>query len=318
MRVAREITMLEHLPVMLNEVIQGLDIKPDGFYVDATFGRGGHSSAILSQLSSQGRLLVMDKDPDAIEHAALLYSTDHRVIIRQESFKNADKICAALKVLGKVDGFLMDLGVSSPQLDNQGRGFSFNHEGPLDMRMDPTQGISAKEWLSLAKEAEIAEVLKTYGEERYHKKIANAIVTARDIAPILSTTQLAQIIAKAHPAWEKFKHPATRSFQAIRIFINDELGALTTCLNNILEILAPKGRLAVLSFHSLEDRMVKQFIQNAVRGDDYPRGLPILYSDLNPKLKWVVRKQKATDAEVFDNRRARSATLRIAEKLETR
>lgn len=318
MRVAREITMLEHLPVMLNEVIQGLDIKPDGFYVDATFGRGGHSSAILSQLSSLGRLLVMDKDPDAIEHAALLYSTDPRVIIRQESFKNADKICAALKVLGKVDGFLMDLGVSSPQLDNQGRGFSFNHEGPLDMRMDPNQGISAKEWLSLAKEAEIAEVLKTYGEERYHKKIANAIVTARDIAPILSTTQLAQIIAKAHPAWEKFKHPATRSFQAIRIFINDELGALTTCLNNILEILAPKGRLAVISFHSLEDRMVKQFIQNAVRGDDYPRELPILYSDLNPKLKWVVRKQKATDAEIFDNRRARSATLRIAEKLETR
>jgi 16S rRNA (cytosine1402-N4)-methyltransferase len=308
-------SLVSHQAIMVTEVLTGLKVQPEGVYVDATFGRGGHTKAILSALGPNGRLLVMDRDPVAVEVAQALAEGDSRVSVRHSPFSKLYAFCQDRGVVGKVNGVLLDLGVSSPQLDTADRGFSFRLDGPLDMRMDPTAGVSATEWINQADEQDISEVLKMYGEERFHRRMAVAIVAARALRPIKTTLELANIVSKANPAWEKHKHPATRAFQAIRLFVNNELGELSQCLEQILSVLAPKGRLVVLSFHSLEDRIVKQFIQKHERGDEHPRGLPIPFKDLNQRLKRVGNKTKPSDAEVQDNPRARSAVLRIAERL---
>ncbi len=303
-----------HEPVLLQEVLEGLNIQPDGIYIDATFGRGGHSLKILEKLNSAGRLLVMDRDPEAIQIAKAYSIQDARLIPKQDSFGTVYAFCQEQNVVGKVNGILLDLGVSSPQLDMAIRGFSFRADGPLDMRMDPSSGISAAEWLNKAEESEIANVLKIYGEERFSKRIARAIITARGISPITTTLQLADIVSKANPAWEKFKHPATRSFQAIRIYINNELEELAQGLEATLAVLAVGGRLAVISFHSLEDRQVKRFIQKHEKGDEHPKGLPIFANQMNQQYRRIGRQIKPSIAEVQKNKRARSAILRLAEK----
>jgi 16S rRNA (cytosine1402-N4)-methyltransferase len=304
-----------HHPVMLEEVVAALRIDADGVYVDATFGRGGHSAAILQRLGVGGRLIAIDKDPWAVEVARERSARDRRFSIFQGSFAMLEYFAEAEAVLGKVNGVLLDLGVSSPQLDSAERGFSFLREGPLDMRMDTLHGESAAEWLDRAAEVDIARVLKMYGEERYAKRIARAIVKARQSAPIKTTTQLAEIVAAANPAWERDKHPATRSFQAIRIHINRELEDLQLGLPQALRVLAPGGRLAVISFHSLEDRIVKRFMRDAARGDDLPPDLPVPASELKPTLRRVGKPVYPAESEVDANPRARSAVLRVAEKL---
>ena len=303
-----------HIPVMLNAVVEGLNIHPEGIYIDATFGRGGHARAILEKLNQNGRLLVLDRDPEAISEANALALKNQHLSVRQGSFKNLYTWCEAEDLIGKVNGILFDLGVSSPQLDAASRGFSFKNDGPLDMRMDPSTGISAADWLNSAEETVISTVLQKFGEERFHRRIARAIIAARNTAPITTTRQLAEIVSKANPAWEKIKHPATRSFQAIRIFINNELEEITLGLEQALEILANGGRLAVISFHSLEDRLVKRFIQKHEKGDEHPIGLPILASQMNQRLRRLGRSIKPMDAEIAKNKRARSAILRLAEK----
>lgn len=305
----------EHRPVLLDESVQALNIKADGVYVDATFGRGGHSAAVLAQLSADGRLLGIDKDPQAIATAHARFAADERFSIHQGSFAELADIAAAAGVAGQVDGVLMDLGVSSPQLDDASRGFSFLRDGPLDMRMNPDQGLSAAEWLAKAKAGDIARVLKEYGEERFAKRIAGAIVAAREEAPIETTARLAEVVKAANPKWEKDKHPATRAFQGIRIFINRELDDLDDCLARVIDVLAPGGRLAVISFHSLEDRKVKRFMRDQARGDDFPAGLPVTQDQLNPKLKVIGKAIYAGAEELKVNPRARSAVLRVAEKV---
>lgn len=306
---------LEHSPVLLNEVLEALAIRPDGIYLDGTFGRGGHSAAILAQLNENGRLLAVDKDPQAIEVAQQRFGTDSRFSIVRGSFTMLEEEVEQRGWKGKVDGILLDLGVSSPQLDDAQRGFSFRHDGPLDMRMDPENGMSAAEWLNSAKEGEIARVLKEYGEERFAKRIARAIVEQREQQPITTTARLAKIVADANPKWEKDKNPATRSFQAIRIFINSELDELEQALNQSVEMLAPGGRLAVISFHSLEDRRVKRFIRDEARGGDFPPDLPVTDSQLNRRLRAVGKDVRAGKDELMANPRARSAVLRVAERL---
>lgn len=248
----------EHKPVLLDEAITGLAIKPEGRYIDGTFGRGGHSRAILEKLTTQGRLLAIDKDPAAIEKAQQEFTNDERFILRQGSFAMLGDRVKELGWTGQVDGILLDLGVSSPQLDTPERGFSFLHDGPLDMRMDPQQGISAADWLASAKEQEIVMVLKEYGEERFARRIARAIINTRDESPIRTTRQLASLIAAANPKHEKGKDPATRSFQAIRIFINQELDDIKTCLSQVVDVLKPGGRLVVISFHSRMKRFTRR------------------------------------------------------------
>ena len=305
----------QHLPVLLNEAVQALNIRKDGYYVDATFGRGGHSQAILEQLGETGRLLAFDKDPQAIAEAKSRFADDERFSIRQDSFAMMNTHIAELGWTGKIDGILLDLGVSSPQLDDAQRGFSFSQEGPLDMRMNPGQGQSAAEWLSVADDKEIASILKEYGEERFAKRIARAIVKARDEKPITTTKELSAIVAEANPAWERGKDPATRSFQAIRIFINRELDDLADCLTKVIDVLKPGGRLVVISFHSLEDRQVKRFMREMVKGDDFPPDLPVMQSQLNPKMKKIGKAVRAGEEELNHNPRARSAIMRVAEKL---
>ena len=292
----------------------GLAIKTDGTYVDGTFGRGGHSAAILQRLE-HGHLLALDKDPEAIATAQRLFADDQRITIRQQSFAHMAEAVTEQSWLGKVDGILLDLGVSSPQLDDPQRGFSFQQEGPLDMRMDPHKGRSAAQWLAQAEEREIAQVLKEYGEERFAKRIARAIVTARAESPIDTTRRLAAIVAAANPKWEQGKDPATRSFQAIRIFINQELDDLRQCLEQVLDILKPGGRLVVISFHSLEDRIIKRFIREQSRGDRFPPDLPVTHMQLQPRMLAVGKAIRATDEEITRNPRARSAVMRVAEKL---
>ncbi len=305
----------EHTSVLLEESLTALDIKPAGTYVDATFGRGGHTAAILQRLDSDAKLLVIDKDPQAIEVAQALAVTDSRVEVCVGSFKNLHSYCENANVVGKVDGILFDLGVSSPQLDQADRGFSFLRDGKLDMRMDPTTGISVAEWLASADAEDIANVLYTLGEERFSRRIARAIVETREQQAITTTTQLANIIATAVPKKEKHKHPATRSFQALRIFINAELDEITVALEQALQVLAPNGRLVVISFHSLEDRIVKQFINKHAKGDDFPAKLPVTQAQLNPKLRKLGKAIKPSAEEINNNVRARSAVLRVAEKL---
>ncbi len=306
----------EHISVLLDEAIAELAIKPNGRYIDGTFGRGGHSRAILEQLGTEGRLLAMDKDPAAIEKAETDFTSDNRFALRQGSFAMLEERVKELGWMGQVDGILLDLGVSSPQLDVAERGFSFLHDGPLDMRMDPHHGISAADWLATAKEQEITQVLKEYGEERFAKRIARAIVKQRDESPIRTTKQLAAIVAAANPKHEKGKDPSTRSFQAIRIFINQELEDIKTCLSQVVDVLKPGGRLVVISFHSLEDRIIKRFIREQVKGDDYPPDLPVTHVQLNPKMKAVGKAVRASDKELERNPRARSAVMRVAERLQ--
>ncbi len=305
-----------HLPVLLQEAVDALKIEQHGIYIDGTFGRGGHSRAILSKLGDKGSLLAFDKDPAAIAAATEIVNQDKRFSIVRGSFSSMDTEVIKRGWKGEVDGILLDLGVSSPQLDQASRGFSFREDGPLDMRMDPEQGISAAQWIDKAREKEIATILKEYGEERYAKRIAAAIVRKRVEHPIETTAQLAQIVSEAHPRWERDKHPATRSFQAIRIYINRELDDLDDVLADVIPLLKKQGRLVVISFHSLEDRRVKQFIRDQSQGDDYPPDLPIMIHQLKVKaLKPVGKAVRASKAELELNPRSRSAVMRVAEKI---
>jgi len=304
-----------HRPVLLDQVLDALKIKSDGLYIDGTFGRGGHTAALLDRLGVQGQLLAFDKDPDALECAADRFRGEPRLIMRHGSFGNLGTVVSELGWQGKVDGILLDLGVSSPQLDDAERGFSFLNEGPLDMRMNPQEGISAGEWLAGASERDIADVLWRYGEERCSRRIARTIVATRGDSPITTTSGLARLIAAAVPGRDFKKHPATRSFQAIRIFINHELEDLQSVLPQVVEALAPGGRLAVISFHSLEDRIVKRFIRDQYRGPQLPPDLPVMPAEYMPRLKPVGKQIRADRIEVQINPRARSAVLRVAERL---
>lgn len=305
-----------HISVLLNEAIEALNIKSDGLYIDGTFGRGGHSAAILQRLSNQGRLIVIDKDPAAIAVAYAHYGKDPRVSIVHQGFGHIHSIADDLAISGKVDGILLDLGVSSPQLDEAERGFSFMREGPLDMRMDTTSGESVAEFLTHADEKELADIIWRYGEEKFSRKIARAIVETRDTQPIITTLDLAQLIERSIPKVDKFKHPATRTFQALRIYINRELEELEQALAASDQVLKVGGRLVVISFHSLEDRIVKQFMQAQTSPPNLPRGLPIRQSEINSlqKMRWCIKMQRASENEIAQNVRARSAILRVTEK----
>ena len=307
-------TMTEHETVLLQEAVAALVVNKSGCYVDATFGRGGHSRKIIETLDERAQLLAIDKDVAAIDRAKHEFSSDTRFKIAHGSFADVKEHLSTFGI-SKVDGVLADLGVSSPQLDDATRGFSFMNEGPLDMRMDTTKGQTAAEWIATNDEAEIAKVLREYGEEKFSKRIARAIKEESNVAPLATTLALAKVVSDANPSWEKHKHPATRSFQAIRIFINKELADLETFLSHVLAVLKPGGRLAIISFHSLEDRIVKRFIQKQVNGDDFPIDLPITTAKLNKKLKKVGKLITPTEAELEVNPRARSGRLRIAEKL---
>ena len=304
----------EHTSVLLDEVVRGLDVKKGGTYVDATFGRGGHSRAILERLGIGGRLIALDRDPDAIAAAAAI--DDPRFSIRHARFGALREVLASDDIAG-IDGLLLDLGVSSPQIDRAERGFSFRNDGPLDMRMDTTRGMTAAEWLNEADEREIAEVIDEYGEERFAKRIARSIVAARAEQPISTTRQLGVLVAKAVGTREPGKDPATRTFQALRIHVNQELEELEHVLVDALRWLAPGARLAVISFHSLEDRIVKRFMADAERPGEHPdlARLPIRARDLPPPiLLRIGRAIKPSSDEVARNPRARSAVLRIAER----
>jgi len=305
----------QHETVLQEPAVSALLGAPSGVYVDCTFGRGGHSQRILQSLSANGRLIAFDKDPQAVRVARERFAEDGRFAIVQSSFAQLQEVMRADGLEGRVSGILLDLGVSSPQLDDAHRGFSFTHDGPLDMRMNPDEGQSAAQWLASATEQQIADVIYRYGEERFSRRMARAIVEQRQVAPITGTLQLAEIIKHANPAWEKHKHPATRAFQAIRIYINHELDDLQRVLGQALDMLQEGGRLVVISFHSLEDRIVKQFINEQAKGDDYPAGVPIQFADLNPRLKKIGKPVKADAQEVAANPRSRSAIMRVAEKL---
>ncbi|MCL2898907.1 16S rRNA (cytosine(1402)-N(4))-methyltransferase RsmH [Brenneria tiliae] len=306
----------KHTTVLLDEAVNGLNIRSNGTYIDGTFGRGGHSRLILSQLGPEGRLLAIDRDPLAIEAAGAI--DDPRFSIIHGPFSALADYMAERDLTGRIDGVLLDLGVSSPQLDDPERGFSFMRDGPLDMRMDPTRGLSAAEWLLKAEAEDIAWVLKTFGEERFAKRIARAIVERNRTEPLTRTKELAELIAAASPIREKHKHPATRSFQAIRIYINSELEEIEQALNGALSVLAPHGRLSVISFHSLEDRIVKRFIRHQSRGPQVPAGMPLTEEQLRSQggqtLK-PVGKMMPSAEEVAANPRARSSVLRFAERL---
>ncbi|MDO8861388.1 16S rRNA (cytosine(1402)-N(4))-methyltransferase RsmH [Haliea sp. E1-2-M8] len=303
-----------HQTVLLREAVDALVTTTAGTYVDGTFGRGGHSRALLQRLSEQGRLLGVDKDPAAAAAAAQLAAEDPRFTFFHGSFALLPEQLRQ-QGIGAVDGILLDLGVSSPQLDDSARGFSFLHDGPLDMRMDTSRGETAAEWLARAGAAEIAAVLKEYGEERFAKRIAGAIVEARAEAPITTTGRLAKIVSEANPRWEKHKNPATRSFQGIRIYINRELDDLVELLAQALTLLQVGGRLVVISFHSLEDRLVKRYMRDMARGDAVPAGVPVLDSALNRRMRLLGKALRASAEEVAANPRARSAIMRVAEKI---
>lgn len=302
---------LTHVPVLLEEALDALKVRADGVYLDGTYGRGGHAGRLLAQLGPDGRLLLMDRDPDAIADARTRFAADPRVRIRRASFAD---LAAWDAVRDGLDGVLLDLGVSSPQLDEAARGFSFQADGPLDMRMDPGQGESVAEWLAGAGEREIADVLWRYGEERRSRRIARAIVAARDVAPIATTGGLAELVARTVGRPERNKHPATRAFQALRIFINDELGALDAGLAAALEHLRPGGRLVVISFHSLEDRAVKRFIRRHEGRAPGGRGVPVQVV-APARLRAIGKARFAERAELARNPRARSAVMRVAERL---
>ncbi|MBI6852109.1 16S rRNA (cytosine(1402)-N(4))-methyltransferase RsmH [Pseudomonas lijiangensis] len=306
-----------HITVLLEEAVEALAVRADGCYLDGTFGRGGHSRLILQHLGPDGRLLGFDKDPQAIATGQALAAEDGRFVIVQRSFAELGSEAQERGLAGKVSGILLDLGVSSPQLDDPERGFSFMNDGPLDMRMDPTRGVSAAEFIATAPAEEIARVFKEYGEERFAKRMANAVVQRREIQPFERTADLAEVLKVANPAWEKGKNPATRAFQGLRIHVNNELGDLEAGLEAALDALEVGGRLVVISFHSLEDRIVKLFMRKLVKGeaDNMPRNLPIQYKAFEPKIKLIGKAQFASDEETRANPRSRSAVMRVAEKL---
>ncbi|MEH6580407.1 MAG: 16S rRNA (cytosine(1402)-N(4))-methyltransferase RsmH [Halioglobus sp.] len=303
-----------HQTVLLREAVQALVTNPAGCYVDGTFGRGGHSNYLLENIDQNGRLLGVDKDPAAEVVAKQLELSDPRFQFFHGSFALLPHQLRGMGI-DAVDGILLDLGVSSPQLEEAERGFSFLHDGPLDMRMDTTRGETAAQWLSYASMQDIATVLKEYGEERFSRRIATAIVEAREEEPITTTARLARLVSEANPKWERHKHPATRSFQAIRIQINRELDDLKDLLADSLDMLRVGGRLVVISFHSLEDRLVKRYMRDMARGDEIPVGVPIRDSALNRRMKLVGKAVKASNEEVADNVRSRSAIMRVAEKI---
>ncbi len=308
---------MRHLSVLLDEAVQALIKNREGFYLDCTFGRGGHSQAILRQLHSAGRLLAIDRDIDAIESGkAALLQKDERFTLKHSCFSELEKIVERAGWVGRVDGVLMDLGVSSPQLDNPSRGFSFLKDGPLDMRMDISTGLSARQWLAEVDEQNLVRVLFDYGEERYARRIARAIVQYRREKAIDSTLQLATLIENAIPVRDKYKHPATRSFQAIRIAVNKELDELKQALEQAVNILKPGGRLVVISFHSLEDRIVKRFIRDQSRGRYHAQArLPLPDRQDSPgHLIKIGKIQRAGVQEIGENPRARSAVMRVAER----
>jgi 16S rRNA (cytosine1402-N4)-methyltransferase len=305
----------EHTPVLHDEVLAGLAIRPGGRYCDATFGRGGHTASILGALGPDGRVVAIDRDPEAIRAGQRRFAGETRLTLVRGSFGPLEERVRAAGIEGELDGVLLDLGVSSPQLDEAARGFSFMQDGPLDMRMDNEAGQSAAQWLAKAGEREIGDVLRELGEERFARRIARAIVAARAVEPIERTGQLATIVAAAVPTREPGKHPATRSFQAIRIHVNRELEQLQAALPQAVRLLAPGGRLCVISFHSLEDRIAKRFIRREEQGDPVYAGLPQVPAHARPRLKRVGGAIVAGEAEVASNPRARSAVLRIAERL---
>ncbi len=312
-----QISELRHITVLLDEAVAALAVRPDGRYLDGTFGRGGHSRLLLEQLGPQGRLLGFDKDPLAIATGQALAAEDGRFVVVQRSFAELGDEVAQRGWTGTLSGILLDLGVSSPQLDDPERGFSFLNDGPLDMRMDPSRGVSAAEWIGQASEEDIARVFKDYGEERFARRMARAVVQRRAEKPFERTADLAKVLTDANPAWEKGKNPATRAFQGLRIYINNELGDLETGLDAALEALEVGGRLVVISFHSLEDRIVKQFMRRHAKGeaDQLPRGLPVMPKPFEPRLKLIGKAQFASETEVRANPRSRSAVMRVAEKV---
>lgn len=303
-----------HYSVLLNESIDGLAVKPNGNYIDATFGRGGHSRLILEQLNATGTLIAIDQDPAAIAYANTAFA-DNNFEIVHSSFEQLEQICVQRGLMGKIDGILLDLGVSSPQLDEAERGFSFMREGPLDMRMNPTEGLSAKEWLQQVDEKTLAAVLKNYGEERFAYKIARAVSNDARLGLINTTRDLAELVERVSPKKEKHKHPATRTFQAIRIHINRELDVLKTILEASVNVLAPSGRLSVISFHSLEDRIVKHFMRDQSRVKDLFPGSPVFIAQTEPVLKVLGKPRFPSDQECNVNPRSRSAVLRVAERI---
>ncbi|WP_297835011.1 16S rRNA (cytosine(1402)-N(4))-methyltransferase RsmH [Pseudomonas sp.] len=306
-----------HITVLLEEAVEALAVRTDGCYLDGTFGRGGHSRLILQHLGPDGVLLGFDKDPQAIATGQALAAEDGRFVIVQRSFAELGAEVEARGLAGKVNGVLLDLGVSSPQLDDPERGFSFMNDGPLDMRMDPSRGVSAAEFIATASAEEIARVFKEYGEERFAKRMANAVVQRRETRRFERTGDLAEVLKVANPAWEKGKNPATRAFQGLRIHVNNELGDLEAGLEAALETLEIGGRLVVISFHSLEDRIVKLFMRKLAKGeaDNMPRDLPIRFQAFDPKIKIHGKAQFASEAETKANPRSRSAVMRVAEKL---
>ena len=303
-----------HVPVLLGPVLEGLKLRDDGLYVDGTFGRGGHSSAILAALSAGGRLIAIDRDPQAIASAPRTLTEDPRFELIRGEIAELSTCIGERELTGRIDGLLFDLGVSSPQLDEAARGFSFLRDGPLDMRMDPDAGVAAADWLRSVEEKELRRVLKIFGEETSAARIARAVVAARGNSPIETTKQLADIVASVVPAHTRKKHPATKTFQAIRIFINNELEQLEAALAQSLDLLARGGRLCVISFHSLEDRIVKRFIRDTSRVTEQYRGMPNVPEEFLPKLKPIGKAIVATADEIALNVRARSARLRIAER----
>ena len=306
---------MTHIPVLLGPAVDALNLVPGARVVDATYGRGGHSASILELIGDHGELLVMDQDPEAVLHAQQRFSNDSRVTVVQANFAELERCMEQQQWSGSVDGLLLDIGVSSPQLDVASRGFSFSSDGDLDMRMDTTQGVTAAEWLRQVSEDELMTVIKTYGEERYAKRIAKAIVLARASESIETTGQFAEIVKTAHPRWERHHHPATRTFQAVRIAINGELDALRAVLDQAAGVLKIGGRLSVISFHSLEDRIVKHHLRKPSPNDDIPRHLPIQPKEIPHPWRVVGKLVKANEEELQVNPRARSAVLRIAERI---
>jgi len=303
----------QHQPVLLEEAVSSLAVRGDGCYLDGTFGRGGHSRAIMALLTEQGRLFTLDKDPQAVSAGMEEWSDDPRFSIVQGNFAEMDRMVQEWQIERNLDGILLDLGVSSPQLDDPLRGFSFSKDGPLDMRMDPTKGVSAAEWLANAPEREITRVFWEFGEERHGRRIARSIVEARQKQSFETTAQLAGLIEKTIGNREK-KHPATRCFQAIRIFVNNELGDLKTGLDAAIKVLRPGGKLVVISFHSLEDRLVKRTFREAARPGKIQRNIPA-HPDWSASLKLIGKAVRPSEREVSENPRARSAIMRVAEKL---
>ena len=303
-----------HQPVLLNEALASLNIRPSGIYIDATFGRGGHSRAILQQLDEAGRLIAFDQDPQAIAFARQAFAGEPRLTIEHCNFNQVASVVEQFGLVGKIDGVLMDLGVSSPQLDDAQRGFSFLRSGPLDMRMDTAQGETAAQWLARVKPVDLINVLKRYGEEKFAKRIATAIVERREQQAITETGDLAEIISNAIPVKEKHKHPATRSFQAIRIYVNQELRAVEQGLKGAASVLAKGGRLSVISFHSLEDRIVKRFMRDISSRPKLPAGLPVMEADIEVPFRLVAKPVVAGEQELKQNPRARSARLRVLER----